>query len=263
MTESTVSNVATYDAPGSDHDRKIHWSAVVAGLFATLATLVVMTVLGYALGMSTYDYGDRYNTTFGMGAGAWAVFSAVVAFLFGGWFAARLAHAHYADTGRSNRHAVLQGLMVWFVAIPLVMLVTAGGWAMLADQNRNYARAGAHYDQRNAMDNATPAAERVMPRGTAGDTDLAGNPTMTRNERGEVERPAARAAWGTLASLVLGLAAAGFGGYLASGHVHFNVNVHHRGHRNYGPAHPGYTGTEPGTTTPVERDRNAPSGPVI
>jgi len=115
------SAVAVYDTPEPIRPMdRVRWGAILAGLVTTLSTLVVLSVLGLAIGLTTFETGDRLGN-FGMGAGIWGAISTIVAFVLGGWVAARSA----AVRGRSN--ALLNGAMVWAVAIPLVMYLLGSG----------------------------------------------------------------------------------------------------------------------------------------
>ena len=56
----------------------VRWGPVIAGLFAALATLASLTVLGLAIGLSSYTAGDQASS-FGIGAGIWGAISALIA----------------------------------------------------------------------------------------------------------------------------------------------------------------------------------------
>jgi hypothetical protein len=99
---------------------RVRWGPIVAGLFAALSTLAVLSVLGLAIGASAFDPGDRASS-FGIGAGIWGAISALLAFGVGGWTAARTA----AVGGRAN--GLLNGTMVWVVAIPLLLYLLSSG----------------------------------------------------------------------------------------------------------------------------------------
>src|SRR3954447_15379623 len=92
---------------------RVRWGSIIAGLFAALSTLAVLTVLGIAVAGSAYDPGDSARA-FGIGAGIWSAVSALIAFFIGGWLASRSAAV------RSEGSGVLNGAMVWVVAIPLI-----------------------------------------------------------------------------------------------------------------------------------------------
>src|SRR5690349_3404384 len=95
---------------------RIRWGSIIAGLFAALATLVVLSVLGLAIGLSNYNPGDPLRN-FGIGAGIWGAVTTLIAFLIGGWVAAGTAAT------RGRRNGMLNGAMVWVVTIPLLLYV--------------------------------------------------------------------------------------------------------------------------------------------
>ena len=106
---------------------RVRWGSVLAGIFAAISTLMALTVLGLAIGLSSFDAGDTAGP-FGFGAGIWGAISTLIAFFVGGLIAARTA----AVGGHSN--GILNGAMVWFVAIPLLLYALGsgiGGWPAL------------------------------------------------------------------------------------------------------------------------------------
>jgi hypothetical protein len=209
---------------------RVRSGPIVAGLFGTLSILALLSVLGLAVGLSTVDRNSDAGN-YGIGAGIWGAISALVAFAFGGWLAARTSAV---VGGGSN--AVLQGAMVWMVTIGLLMYLVAGGLGTLF-------RATSDVATRTA---SSVAADRVNNANTTGATNTAGTGTYTTGtgtaasdpvaqatnganrvadnlrtsvSGDDVERVAgnsAAAAWGTLVSMLLGLIAAAGGGFLGS-----------------------------------------------
>jgi hypothetical protein len=104
---------------------RIRWGPVIAGLFAALSTLATLTILGLAIGTAVFDPNDQAST-YGIGAGIWGAVSALLAFLVGGWLAARTS----AVPGRNA--GILNGAMVWFVAIPLLLFGIGSGVGAIA-----------------------------------------------------------------------------------------------------------------------------------
>lgn len=98
---------------------RVRWSSVLAGLFTTLATLIVLAILGLAIGLSSFDAQNLDN--FGIGAGIYGAVSAIIAFLLGGFISARTA----AVAGSGN--GILNGAMVWIVTIPLIVNLLGSG----------------------------------------------------------------------------------------------------------------------------------------
>lgn len=186
---------------------RVRWGSILAGLFAALSTLALLSLLGLAIGASTFDGGDRARD-FGIGAGIWGGLSALLAFLVGGWVAARTAAV------RGERNGMLNGAMVWAVAIPLLLYLLGSGLGALVGTaaNAGAEAAGAVAGQ---VGN-DPALQGNVQDGAAGLENLA----SPQNIAGAAESTA-RTAWGTLGSLLLGLGAASLGGYLGARRPNF------------------------------------------
>jgi len=196
------STVAVYDnervvEPTRPMDR-IRWGAVLAGLVTALSTLVVLSLLGLAIGLTTYESGDQLSN-FGIGAGIWGAISTLIAFLLGGWVAASTA----AVRGRSN--ALLNGAMVWAVAIPLILYLLGSGVGSMMNMATDAAAAAvpALTQDANATD-AAAAADTVQAQAQQVDPATVSN----------AAQDAGNAAWGTLGGLLLGLLAALGGGLM-------------------------------------------------
>src|SRR3954451_13457190 len=84
-------------APGVPTDR-VRWGPILAGTFAALTALAVLSTLGTAIGLSAYDPGQDDPRNFARAGGIWGVLSLILAFAFGGWLTARAA----AVKGRNN-----------------------------------------------------------------------------------------------------------------------------------------------------------------
>jgi hypothetical protein len=198
---------------------RIRWGPILAGLFASLSTLVVLSVLGLAVGLTSYDAGDPLSS-FGLGAGIWSAISTILAFLIGGWLAARTA----ATRGRGN--GVLNGAMVWIVAIPLVLYLLSSGLGSLLNTAGNVAATGAAAVAPAAAAVADDAAV-AAPAAQEAAEDAADAVQATASALGDQVTPetvenaaetASPAAWGTLIALLLGLGASALGGLLGARH---------------------------------------------
>lgn len=200
---------------------RVRWGPIIAGLFTALSTLAVLSVLGLAIGASSFDPGDQARN-FGIGAGIWGALSALLAFGLGGWVAARTA----AVAGRSN--GLLNGTMVWVVGIPLLLYLLSSGVGSLLNTAGRVAGTAATVAAPVAGQAANEAANNPALQATAqaGAAGAAGAVQATAQAlQSEVADPANQqaaantvrnGAWGTLASLLLGLAAAAGGGYLGA-----------------------------------------------
>lgn len=195
---------------------RVRWGPILAGLFASLTTLVVLGVLGLAIGLSSYDAGDPLRT-FGLGAGIWSAISTILAFLVGGWLAARTA----ATPGHSN--GVLNGAMVWVVAIPLMVYLLSSGLGALLNTAGNVAATGAAAiapaAAEVAADASAPAAEATaQDAGAAAQATVAALGEQAPQAMENASETASSAAWSTLIALLLGLGAAALGGRLGARH---------------------------------------------
>jgi len=206
---------------------RVRWGPILAGLFAALSTLAVLGVLGAAIAGSAYDPGDS-GRAFGIGAGIWGALSALLAFALGGWVAARSAAVRGHDNG------LLNGAMVWAVAIPVMGYFLASGATRAAETGSNIANTAMQASSRMQSDQQSvasgdaqlasaqsPAGDGVSTGGSASATGggSGGGAGGNMNDPQAQERAAdagARAAWGTLVALLLGLAASAVGGYLGA-----------------------------------------------
>ncbi len=197
---------------------RVRWGAVFAGLFAALSTMALLSVLGLAIGFSSVDAGD-HAANFVIGAGIWGAIVALAAFFFGGWMAARTA----AVGGNTN--GVLQGAMVWMVAIAVLLYLIAGGVGALMRTAGSVATTSARIagDAATAASNSPEVRNQVDPAAAtqAVTTEAkravsAIKETITPQRIENVAETAGGAAWGTLISMVLGLGAAALGGFLGA-----------------------------------------------
>lgn len=104
---------------------RISWSAVLAGVALAITIEIGLNLLGVAIGALAFDADDGVGEikTIGIGTIVWMAVSMLIAYLAGGWLAARFA-------GQPDEtDAMLHGLLVWSVAmlLSLVLLMTAVG----------------------------------------------------------------------------------------------------------------------------------------
>ena len=72
---------------------RISWGAIFAGAIIVLATQLVLTLIGTAVGLATLNPATGQTpsgTTLGIGAGIWLVISSLVSLFLGGYIAGRL-----------------------------------------------------------------------------------------------------------------------------------------------------------------------------
>lgn len=98
---------------------RVRWTSVIAGFFTVLATMIVLTVLGIAIGLSTLDANNPRS--FALGLSVYGGITALIAFFIGGYISARTA----AVAGSGN--GILNGAMVWIITIPILVYVLGNG----------------------------------------------------------------------------------------------------------------------------------------
>jgi hypothetical protein len=101
----------------------IRWGPVLAGVFFTLAVMIMLTILAFAVQVSTI--GALATNGVLTGAGIWSGVAMLVSLFFGSLIAGRTSGLRDAFAGGIN------GLIVWAVTIFLAIVLSALGAANL------------------------------------------------------------------------------------------------------------------------------------
>ncbi|MEG3436333.1 hypothetical protein V0288_04305 [Pannus brasiliensis CCIBt3594] len=184
--ERTVDRTAAIVTPAEYHDR-VRWGPIISGLVVTLASQLLLSALGAAIGLSSIaGSGAPRSNAPGVGnaVGWWSVISLFISLFLGGWVMARAC-------GPVNRStSLLNAIILWATTLALsAWLLSTGvtgvfGWvASNADTIVNQAQQGA-INVPNQAPNLTAQQTR----------DIAGN--------------AARVGWSFFLGSLLGLASA-------------------------------------------------------
>jgi len=108
---------------------RVRWGPIWAGLLAAFFTLLVLSLLGLAIGASTVNAGQAAqgsgNQNAGQYSAIWAGISAILAFLVGGYVAGRTAAVH------ERGWAALNGALVFLLALPLLLWLASQGLGAL------------------------------------------------------------------------------------------------------------------------------------
>jgi hypothetical protein len=184
------------------------WGGIIAGVFVTLAVLVVLGEIGVATGLSSFEPGDR-AVSYAWGAGIWGFLSVAVAFFLGGGTAACLSRLGTPRTG------LFHGSMVWAVAVPLIGFLGAVLAIGAVTAGSVTAAAAA------AVDSATPAPDALTPQERADATRARREATSPATIR-EASKVAGATGWAMVGGLLLALGAATAGGRLG---VHDRVRM--------------------------------------
>jgi len=194
--ETTTRNVSQVMNLPTD---RVRWGPIWAGLLSAFFVLLVLSLLGLAIGASIVNTGAAAQGNVNQNAGSysaiWAGISAIIAFLVGGYVAGRTAAVH------ERGWAALNGALVFLLALPLLLwLATQGLGALIGNASHIASGLGVNLGQLGAT--ASGAAKTITPAQAQQAVDTAKT-----------------TAWGTLIGLVVGLVAAAVGGTLGMRHA--------------------------------------------
>ena len=170
--------------------RRVSWGAIFAGAIAALATLLLLSLLGAAVGGSTINpaQGDQPGQGTAIGAAMWFVVSMLLSLFCGGWVAGRMAGIP------NKRDGALHGFITWGVAsLALVYMLSSavgsmlGGAASILGHSASLVTQGAKA--------SAPAAAQIMAQATgttpeelkAEAGDLASDPNFQQFVAGTVK----------------------------------------------------------------------------
>jgi hypothetical protein len=189
-TTRTVSQVMTLPTD------RVRWGPIWAGLLSAFFTLLVLSLLGLAIGASTVNAGQAAQGSVTPNAGQysaiWAGVSAIIAFLIGGYVAGRTAAVH------ERGWAALNGGLVFLLALPLLLWLASQGLGAIIG-NAGHIAGGLGINLGQVGGAATGAARTITPAQAQQAADTAKT-----------------TAWGTLIGLLLGYGAAVLGGILGA-----------------------------------------------
>jgi hypothetical protein len=117
--EREVRRTVEVDHEGAQPRDQSRWGPIWAGVVTTLATLVVLSVLGAAIGMSVAE--TDADGALDEAAIGWGIFMALAAFFLGGYAAGKSAAVEGAMGSAFN------GALVWAVTLVLTLLLVALG----------------------------------------------------------------------------------------------------------------------------------------
>jgi len=175
---------------------RVRWGPIIAGLLTALTALLLLGLLGLAVGLTTVNAGTAAAqggppAGLGTGAAVWSGVSGIIAFLLGGYVAGRTASVFKRGWGALN------GALVFMLAVPLTLWLASQGLGVALGTLGNLS--GALASNPGAAQAAQSAAQNLSP------ADVARAAEGARNT-----------AWGTLIGALLGLGASAVGGFTGS-----------------------------------------------
>lgn len=212
---TTMSGLRDFDRPCG----RISWGAVFAGAFIALATQLVLTLIGMAIGLATINpaTGDTPSAA-GLGTGAviWLLISSLISLFSGGYIAARLGGAV---------NGWLHGLTTWgLVTVGSVLLLTTAAGGLIGAASgltsfaANNAGRAAHVPLPPALQRqvdrlqsqASQAADQAATDAQQTDPDV--RAARAREAAENAAKGGALGTGGAALGLILGALAAAFGG---------------------------------------------------
>lgn len=172
-------------APADYHDR-VRWGPIISGLVIALATQLVLSALGAAVGATAVSGSGAPRTDAGGAAsavGIWATISLLISLFLGAWVAARAC-------GPMNRNtAMLNGAILWATTLAL------GSWLLASGVSGAFGIAAS---------NAGEVVNQVQQGGVNVPADV---PDVTAQQARDIAGNAARIGWSFVIGSLLGLAA--------------------------------------------------------
>lgn len=105
---------------------KISWGGIWAGMLTVMGTLLVLTALGLAVGVSAVNPGQTQAGTFGTGAAIWSGISLLIALFVGGMAATRLGMVFDRAAG------AFEGALVWVLSFLVLLWLASSGVQLVA-----------------------------------------------------------------------------------------------------------------------------------
>ena len=116
------SGTSLASAPYWGNRSRISWGAVFAGAVVAVATTILLSLLGAAMGAGSIHALDATTTdlsNYGTGAALWEIINLALSMAFGGYVTSRLSGTH------SHLDGELHGVTMWGIAVLLGSLLLA------------------------------------------------------------------------------------------------------------------------------------------
>ena len=184
----------------------VQWGPIIAGLATAIATFLLLTVLGIAMGASVLD-ADVSGEDIGTWAAFWGAISAILSFLVGGWVAAKTAAVGGSFGGLMN------GFLVGAAGLILVLWLTANGLGNIFGTLSSNIGDILNVAQETAQDEGVTTGEAQQEAAQAEDEATEAVDEAEQTLRASFD-DVKDGAFGTFLGLLLPLIAAALGGFL-------------------------------------------------
>jgi hypothetical protein len=201
--------------------RRVSWGAIFSGLLVSLVIQLMLTLLGVAVGASTFNPMRQPNPghTYGLASVIWLLVSGLVSIFIGSCVAGRLS-------GVSRRaDGLLHGIVTWSAATALtVLLLASATGAVIGGMGTLLSSALQSPNSENLFAGLQQQIQVVVPNagGTAvqgGRETGAAQSNVNSNQQSQAatienaSRDVSKAAWWGFIALFLELAVAAWGGW--------------------------------------------------
>lgn len=105
---------------------RISWGGIWAGVLTVMGTLMFLTTLGIAIGISAADPGEGNAEALGTGAAIWTSLSLLIALFVGGMAATRLGMVFDKAAG------AFEGALVWVLSFLIILWLASSGVRLVA-----------------------------------------------------------------------------------------------------------------------------------
>jgi hypothetical protein len=114
------------EVPAALEGMRISWGGVFGGVLAGIGTLMLLSSLGLAIGISAVNPHDTSAAAIGTGTAIWTAVTLLIALFIGGWASTRLSMLWERTT------AVFEGMLVWVISMTLILYLAANGIGLVA-----------------------------------------------------------------------------------------------------------------------------------
>lgn len=104
---------------------RVSWGGIFAGVLLGAGTVLLLSALGLAIGVSVLDPQDAEARSIGTATGLWAAATLLIALFVAGWGSTRLSQL------RDLTVAYFEGALTWVLTVLLVLWLAASGVTMV------------------------------------------------------------------------------------------------------------------------------------
>jgi hypothetical protein len=109
------------------HQCKVCWGAIWGGTFLGIGIMILLTLLGLAIGLTTIDpYGEQNPRGLAIGQAVWWVISGIISLFLAGWVTG------YLNKGFSHMSSMVSALVTWgLINLAILFLATTTAGAIV------------------------------------------------------------------------------------------------------------------------------------